>query len=75
MALVNKKTYDEEQTEKRVDKLMAEYYRKKYPTFESFKKDFYEKIEQAQKDVEEGRCRPFEEFRAEMEAKYHLNEL
>ena len=75
MELANQKEYNEEEAEKRVDRLMAEYYKRKYPTFESFKKDFYEKIEQAQKDVEEGRCRPFEEFRAEMEAKYHLNEL
>lgn len=75
MELANQKEYNEEEAEKRVDRLMAEYYKRKYPTFESFKKDFYEKIEQAQKDVEEGRCQTLEEYRAEMEAKYHLNEL
>ena len=38
-----------------------------------FQKDIIEKIEQALKDVEEGRYRPLEEFVAEMEEKYDIH--
>lgn len=45
-----------------------------FKDFESFKKDFYEKIERAHKDIEEGHHMSFEEFRERMEARYHFNE-
>ena len=64
-----------EETEKeRVHRLVAEHFEKKYSDFESFKKDVYEKIERGLKDIEEGRCQTLEDFCAEMEAKYHINE-
>ena len=39
-----------------------------------FPPEVYEKIEKGLQDVKEGRCRPIEEFIAEMEEKYHINE-
>ena len=63
----------EKYEEERIDRLVEEHFNRKYPDFESFKKDVYEKIEQALKDVEEGRCRPIGEFCAEMEEKYGMS--
>ena len=62
----------EELAEKRVRQILEEEFNKKFPTFESFKKDFDEKIAIALKQVEEGKCRPAREFFAEMEEKYGL---
>ena len=60
----------EETEEERIDRLISEHFDKHYASFEEFKKDFDEKIEQALKEVDEGKCRPMEEFCAEMEEKY-----
>lgn len=69
----NLKSDVEETNEERVDKLMSEEFDKHYNSFEEFKKDFCKKIDKALKEIEEGKCRPFDEFCAEMEAKYHIH--
>ena len=63
----------EETKEERIHRLIAGKFNKQYDSFEEFRKDLYEKIEQALKDVDDGRCQPFEEFCAEMEAEYHIH--
>lgn len=60
----------EETEEERIDRLISEHFDKQYASFEEFKEDFEAKINRALKDVAEGRCRPMEEFCAEMEEKY-----
>ena len=62
----------EETAEERVDRLIAEKFDKHYANFEEFQKDFLKKINQALKDVDEGRYQTLEEFCAEMEAKYDI---
>ena len=64
----------EKYEEEMIDRLIEEHFDKKYPDFETFKKDVEYHIEQGLKDIEEGRCQPMEDFCAEMEAKYHLND-
>lgn len=59
-----------ETEEERIDRLVSEHFDKHYATFEEFKKDFYSRIDKALKEVAEGKCRPFEEFCAEMEETY-----
>lgn len=63
----------EETEEERIDRLVSEHFDKHYATFEEFQKDIFAKIEQALKDVDEGRCRTMDEFCAEMEEKYDLH--
>ena len=46
--------------------------------FEDIEKDpelLKQIIEESHKEYEEGRCRPIEEYLAEVEAKYHFNEI
>lgn len=64
----------EQYEDERIEQLISKHFNKKYPDFESFKKDVYEKIEEGLKDIEQGNCRPIEDFCAEMEAKYHIND-
>lgn len=59
-----------ETEEERIDRLVAEHFDKHYASFEEFKKDVLKKIEQALKEVEEGKGIPMEEIVAEMEADY-----
>jgi len=63
----------QETEEERIDRLVAEHFDKHYATFKEFRKDVFEKIEQALKEVDEGKCRSFNELCAEMEAKYDIN--
>lgn len=56
--------------EERIDKLISQKFDSHYSDFEEFKKDFYSKIDQALKEVADGKCRPFKEFCAEIEEKY-----
>lgn len=65
-----KKTLDE----KEIDRLISEKFDKHYADFEEFKKDIFKKIEQALKDVDEGHYQTMEDFCAEMEEKYDINE-
>lgn len=63
----------QETEEERIDRLVAEHFDKHYATFEEFRKDVFEKIEQALKEVDEGRYRTLDEFCAEMEEKYGIH--
>lgn len=78
LVILSDETYEDiikkakETEEERIDRLIAEKFDKQYATFEEFQKDIFEKIEKALKDVDEGRCRPIEEFVAEMEEKYDM---
>ena len=67
--IINTKAETEEE---RIDRLVAEHFDKHYASFEEFQKNLWEQIDKALKEVEEGKCRPFEEFVAEMEADYDL---
>lgn len=69
-ACTNLKSDIVETEEEKVDRLMSEEFDKHYNSFEEFKKDFCKKIDQALQEVKDGKCRPFEEFCAEMETKY-----
>lgn len=71
MALLNSKNFEQTERENEIDRLIEERFG--FKDFDSFKKDLYEKIELAHKDIEEGRCQSLEDFCAEMEAKYHIN--
>lgn len=62
----------EKYEEERIDKLISKHFEKKYPDFESFKKDIYEKIEKGLEDIKNGNYRPAEDVFQEMEAKYNL---
>jgi hypothetical protein len=64
-----------ETREQWVERKLEEKFDKKYPDFESFRKDVYEKIDAALKDVEEGRCKPAEECFKEMEEKYGIQRM
>lgn len=61
-----------ETEEERIDRLVTEHFDKHYATFEEFQKDVFKKIEEALKDVDEGRCQTMDEFCAEMEEKYDI---
>lgn len=63
----------EETDEERIDRLVEEHFNKHYESFEEFQKDVFEKIEQALKEVDAGKCRTMDEFCAEMEEKYDLH--
>ena len=63
----------EEKEYERIDKIIAERFDKHYATFEEFQKDILKKVEQALKDVEEGRYQSMDAFCAEMEEKYDLH--
>ena len=58
--------------EERIDRLISEKLDKQYTDFEEFKQDVLKKINQALKDVDEGRYQTMEDFCAEMEEKYDL---
>ena len=60
--------YDEIQREKMVE----EIFNKKYPDFETFKKEVYEKIEIGLRQVSEEKYRPAKECFKELEKKYNL---
>lgn len=64
----------EQYEDARIDKLIAEHFDKKYADFESFKKEIYEKIEIARKEIQEGKGIPMQIALAEMEAEYNNNE-
>jgi len=54
----------------RVRKKLDEEFDKKYANFEEFEKDVIAHIEEALKQIEDGRYRPAEEFFKEVEEKY-----
>ncbi len=59
--------------EEKIERLISEKFDKHYATFEDFQKDIFKKIDQALKEVDEGKCRTMEEFCAEMEEKYDFH--
>lgn len=68
------KNTSEETEEERIDRLISEKFDKHYASFEEFKKDLFEQINIALKEIEEGKGIPMEVAVSEMEAKYHFNE-
>ena len=63
----------EELTEENIERLVAKEFDKHYASFEEYQKDILDKIEIALKQVEEGKCIPFEDFCKEMEEKYDIH--
>ncbi len=63
----------EEREDERIDRLVSAHFDKHYATFEEFQKDIFAKIEQALKEIDEGRYRTMDEFCAKMEEKYDLH--
>lgn len=62
-----------ETEEERIERLVSEHFDKQYESFEEFRNDIYMKIEEALKDVEEGKVIEMEQVIAEMEEKYHFD--
>lgn len=60
-------------TEQEIDRLVSKHFDKHYVNFEEFKKDIFDKIEQAFKDIEQGRYTTMEDAVAELEARYGLS--
>lgn len=58
----------------RIEMAVIKHFEEKYPDFESFKEDVYLKIEQALKDIECGDTVKMEDYCAEIEGKYSVNE-
>lgn len=78
LVILSNEAYDElvnngETDDERIDRLVAKHFNARYENFEDFQKAVFEKIDQALKDIEEGRYRPLEDFCAEMEEKYNIN--
>ena len=73
LVLLSPKAYEEFE-ERRIEKLISEQFDKKYSDFESFKKQFYKKIEDALEDIKNGNYFSASEIFNEMEEKYNLNE-
>lgn len=69
IAKANKETEEE-----RIDRLVSEHFDKHYATFEEFQKDIFNNINEALREIKEGKGIPMEDVVAEMEAKYHFNE-
>ena len=65
--IINTKAETEEE---RIERLVAEHFDKHYASFEEFKRDVFKKIDEALKEVDEGKGIPMEEIVAEMEADY-----
>ena len=63
-----------ESNEEKIDRLISERFDKHYATFEEFKKDIYNKIEQAFKDIVAGRYIVMDSAVAELEEKYRISE-
>ena len=59
-----------ETNEGKIERLIAEKFDKHYADFESFKKDFFLKIQTASKEIKDCKGIPMESAVAELEAKY-----
>lgn len=59
-----------ETEEDRIDRLVSEHFDKHYATFEEFQKNIFEKINQALKEIEEGKVISMEDAMVELEDKY-----
>ena len=76
LVILSNEAYEKlyEDKEKQIEKLVAKHFEEQYKNYEEFEKDFIKKLEKSIKDKKEGKCRPIEEFCAEMEEKYRINE-
>lgn len=63
----------EETEDERIDRLVSEHFDKHYATFEEFQKDIFAKIEQALKEIDEGKGISMEEAVKELEEEYGLS--
>ncbi len=72
-AYENLKKNLEETEDERIDRLVSAHFDKHYATFEEFQKDIFAKIEQALKEIDEGKGIPMEEAVRELEAEYGLS--
>lgn len=73
MAVINNKTY-ESYTEEEILRMAGEMLTPRYNSFEEFKEDLIKNIEIAQQQIREGKGIPFEQFMAELEDEFHLND-
>ena len=75
LVILSNEAYEKlyEDKENQIEKLVAKHFEEQYKNYEEFEKDFIKKLEQSIKDKEEGKCRPIEDFCAEMEEKYYIN--
>ena len=60
----------QQSSEEKIERLVAEKFEKHYNSFEELKKDIEEQIDEALKEIEEGKGIPMEQAVKEMEAKY-----
>lgn len=60
----------EQYEDERIEQLISKHFNKKYPDFESFKKDVYEKIDIAIEEIKNGEYISMGKAIAEMEAEY-----
>lgn len=60
--------------EQRIENLISEYFEKKFPNFETFQKEIYNKIDSALDNIQKGNYRSLNSFCAEMEEKYNIHE-
>ncbi len=79
LVVLSDETYEEivkkseETEEERIDRLISEKFDEHYESFEEFKKDIFEKINESLKEIEDGKGIPMEDVVAEMEAKYNID--
>lgn len=60
----------EEAEEERIEKIIKEKFEKHYANFEEFQKDIFRNIDQALKEIDDGKGITMENIVAEMEEKY-----
>ena len=73
LVILSNEAYEEYEEEK-INRLMEEYFDKKFADFEEFKNNIYQKLEESMKDIQNGNYRPAQEVFKEMEEKYKINE-
>ncbi len=73
LVILSNEAYEEYEEEK-INRLMDEYFDKKFADFEEFKNNIYQKLEESMKDIQNGNYRPAQEVFKEMEEKYKINE-
>lgn len=60
--------------EEQIEKIVSQYFDKNYATLEEFRTNIFKQIEEAIKEIEDGKGIPMEKVVAEMEAKYQIND-
>lgn len=59
--------------EKKIEKLMEEYFEKRFASIQEFQKDVIKHLKKAEQEIAEGKTIPAEEFFRTMEEKYGFN--